>query len=170
MSEEQTQEISRSARKRAAKDVEQLAHDLAEVAPAQLPLLPISAELADALELVRQTRGHGSRKRQLKFFAGLLRKDPDQCEELRAFLSGEHQNQRDENRRTHQLEQLRERLCDSAQRSAALREAQELLPQLDPFALEKMLNGYRGSADKRTYRQVFRLLRAASEAEEAGEA
>nr|WP_320048640.1 ribosome biogenesis factor YjgA [uncultured Desulfuromonas sp.] len=156
---------SRSAKKRAAKEVEELAQELADLPETDLTSLPLSAELASSLAELRQTRGHSSRKRQLKYFSGLLRRDPDQCEELRAFLAGEHQRQLDQNRRTHQLEQLRERLCDGPQRHEAMQEAHALLPQLDMAELTKWLNGYRGPQDKRAYRQIFRLLRSASDAQ-----
>lgn len=157
---------SRSAQKRAAKEVEEMAQELAALPETDLAALPLSAELANSLVELRQTRGHSSRKRQLKYFSGLLRRDPDQCEELRAFLAGEHQCQLDQNRRTHQLEQLRERLCDAQQRHEAMQEAQEMLPLLDTAELTKWLNGYRGPQDKRAYRQVFRLLRNASDAQQ----
>ncbi|EAT16915.1 ribosome biogenesis factor YjgA [Desulfuromonas acetoxidans] len=159
-------EPSRSAKKRAAKEVEQMAWELTELPDAEVALLPLNDLLSKALNDVRQTRGHGSRKRQLKFFSGLLRREPEQCDELRAFLAGEHQQQLDQNRRTHQLEQLRERLCDVTQRAEAMDEVQELLPLVDIVELKKWLNGYRGPQDKRAYRQVFRLLRAASDAAE----
>nr|WP_320115172.1 ribosome biogenesis factor YjgA [uncultured Desulfuromonas sp.] len=157
---------SRSAKKRAAKEIEQMAGELADMPDAQVAQLPLSDALAQALAEVRQTWGHGSRKRQLKFFSGLLRREPEQCEELRAFLAGEHQQLLDQNRRTHHLEQLRERLCDVTQRADALTEVQELLPLVDMAELKKWLNSYRGPQDKRAYRQVFRLLRAAGDAEE----
>lgn len=156
---------SRSAKKRDAKSIEQLARDLVELADAELNRLPASESIMQALMQARQTKGHGSRKRQLKFFAGLLRKDEEHTEALRAYIAGDHQSQRDENRLTHQLEQLREKLCATESRSDAFAQAREILPQLDVIELQRLLNAYRGEDDKKNYRQIFRCLRAASDAE-----
>ncbi|MCD6527441.1 MAG: DUF615 domain-containing protein [Desulfuromonas sp.] len=158
------QSESRSAKKRDAKSIEQLARDLVELPDAELARLPVPSSLMQVLMQTRQTKGHGSRKRQLKFFAGLLRKDAEQTEELRAYVAGDHQSQRDENRLTHQLEQMREKLCAPDSRTAAFSEARELLPRLDVIELQRLLNGYRGADDKKNYRQIFRCLRAASDA------
>ena len=77
MEEQEYQEEGRgrSAKKRAAKAVEQLAQRLVELPDPAVAGLPLSPELARELQLARSTRGHSSRKRQLKHFAGALRRN-----------------------------------------------------------------------------------------------
>lgn len=154
---------SRSARKRDAKEVEHLVQALVALPEAEFARLPASEPILAELARARATRGHGSRKRQLKFVAGMLRRDPEDSEQLRAFVAGEHQQQRDDNRRTHQLEQLRERLCDPDTRQAALVEVGELFANVDMIKLKQLLHNYRGIDDKKNYRQIFRCLRSGSD-------
>lgn len=155
-------EISRSARKRDAKSVEQLAIALAELGDADFAKLPASAPILAALRETRAIKGHGSRKRQLKFFAGMLRREPEEAEQLRLFVEGEHQQHRDETRLVHQLEQLREQLCVAGTRNAALEKARQLCPNLDQPALKRLIDAYRGPEDKKNYRLIFRCLREGS--------
>ena len=75
----------RSAKKRAAKEVEALAVRLVELRPSEVGKLPLSAQLAAELRLARSTEGHSSRKRQIKHLAGLLRSAD---EERAALLQG----------------------------------------------------------------------------------
>ncbi|MDY0189886.1 MAG: ribosome biogenesis factor YjgA [Desulfuromonas sp.] len=157
---------SRSARKRDAKGVELLAQKLVELPDADFVRLPATADIITELTKARATKGHGARKRQLKFVAGLLRRDLEGTEELRAFVAGEHQQQLDDNRLVHRLENLRERLCDPHTRSAALHEARDSFAGLDVIELQRLVASYKGPADKKNYRQIFRCLRAGSDASE----
>ncbi|MEA3464523.1 MAG: ribosome biogenesis factor YjgA [Thermodesulfobacteriota bacterium] len=160
---EQPSEISRSARKRDAKAIEQLAHALVDLPDAEFSRLPASEDVLHELGKARATKGHGSRKRQLKFVAGVLRRDLDETGQLRAFVAGEHQQQRDETRLIHQLEKFRERLCAEETRQAAMDEVRGCLPGLDVIELKRLVNGYKGTQDKKNYRQIFRCLRDGSE-------
>jgi len=172
MEEKQEQENlppSRSARKRDAKEVEHLAQALVELPDADFARLPAGQAIAVELVKARATKGHGARKRQLKFVAGLLRRDLDEAEQLRAFVTGEHQQQRDQSKLVHRLEDLRERLCDPEKRAAALSEAQQSLAGLDVLELKKLVGKYRGAEDKKHYRQIFRFLRAAAESVDSSE-
>lgn len=155
---------SRSALKREAKGVELLAQELVELPDADFSRLPATPEIIAELTKARATKGHGARKRQLKFVAGILRRDMDETEQLRAFVAGEHQQQRDDNRLVHQLEKLRERLCEPSTRSEAMREARETFAGLDVIELQRLVKSYRGPEDKKNYRQIFRCLRSGSNA------
>ncbi len=155
---------SRSARKRDAKGVELLAQALVDLPDAEFARLPTTPAIVAELTKARATKGHGARKRQLKFVAGILRRDMDEVEQLRAFVAGDHQQQRDDNRLVHKLEKLRERLCDPHTRTAAMHEARETLVGLDVAALQRLVNSYRGTEDKKNYRLIFRCLRSGSDA------
>lgn len=160
---EQPSEISRTARKRDAKAIEQLVHALVDLPDAEFSRLPASADFLHELSKARATKGHGSRKRQLKFVAGMLRRELDEAEQLRAFVAGEHQQQRDDIRLTHKLEKIREQLCAEETRNAAMAEVRELFSGLDVIELTRLVNGYRGEQDKKSYRQIFRCLRDGSD-------
>jgi len=166
---QQPSEVSRSSRKRDAKSIEQLVHALVDMADADFARLPASEQIRSELAQTRVTKGHGSKKRQIKFVAGLLRSDLHEAEQLRAYVAGDHQQQRDETRLTHQLEVLREKLCNSDSANAAIEEARELFTGLDVIELKRLVQLYKGSEDKKNYRQIFRCLRDGSDASFAAE-
>lgn len=155
---------SRSALKRDAKSIELLAQALVDLPDADFARLPATPAIVAELTKARATKGHGARKRQLKFVAGMLRRDLEETEQLRAFVAGEHQQQRDDNRLVHKLEKIRERLCDPDTRSEAMQEARETLVGLDVVELQRLVDRYRGPDDKKNYRQIFRCLRSGSDA------
>lgn len=156
----------RSARKRAAKAVEQLAWRLVDLPEAALAELPVGAHLEDALREARQTRGHSSRKRQVKYLAGLLRKDEQQQEDLQDCLAQLDENHGRQVRAFHDLEDLRERLCTPATSAAALEETRSRFPQIDDQRLTGLVRSALEGKDKKAFREIFRRLRRAREEQE----
>ena len=150
---------SRSAKKRAAQEVEQLAHELAEMAEADWRKLPASPELREEILQARETHGHGARKRQIKHLAGVLRRDEEATAGLREFLDGHHARQLAEKRTFHELEELRDRLCDPALGEAALQEVGRRCPGADPAEIARLARAAQGKDDRRAYREIFRRLR-----------
>lgn len=155
---------SRSARKRDAKAVEALAGELAELTVADLARLPVSPEILKEIRLARGVSGHGARKRQVKYLAGVLRRRPEELADLQAFLAGVHEARYRERESFHCLEVLRDRLCAPGTFDAALREAQETFPGVDAEALTRLARACHAAGDRRAYREIFRRLRAAQEA------
>lgn len=154
----------RSIKKREAKAVEQLAQRLANLSDAELARLPQSPELTKEIELARNTRGHSSRKRQVKHLAGLLRGHDEQREEIEAALDGQAVSQRQETLAFHHLEELRDRLCAIATFDEALTEVRTTYPQLDDGKLARLAGSVHDHNDKRAAREIFRHLRKAEEA------
>lgn len=150
---------SRSAKKRAAQQVELLAHELAEMAEADWRKLPASPELRDEIRQARETHGHGARKRQIKHLAGVLRRDEEKTAALRDFLDGHHARQLAEKKTFHTLEELRDRLCDPALYEAALQEVERSCPGADSAEIARLARVAQGSDDRRAYREIFRRLR-----------
>jgi ribosome-associated protein len=150
---------SRSAKKRAAHQVEEMAHELADMAEAEWRKLPASAELRDEIRQARETRGHGARKRQIKHLAGVLRRDEEETAVLRDFLDGRHALQLAEKKTFHTLEELRDRLCDPALFEAALQEVGRSCPGVDAAEIARLARVAQGSEDRRAYREIFRRLR-----------
>lgn len=158
---------SRSALKRDAKAVELLAQRLAELSDAELGRLPKNPELTKEIELARNTRGHGSRKRQIKHLAGLLRGNDEQREAIETALDGQAVSQRQETLTFHHLEELRDRLCATATFKAALAEVRAAYPLLDAGKLTRLAGSVHDHNDKRAAREIFRHLRKAEEARDA---
>jgi len=157
----------RSAAKRAAKAVEEVARQLVELPEAQFAKLPLEADLRRELELARGAKGHSAAKRQLKHLAGLLRRYEDERRELETWLAGYHADHYQEVRAFHDLEKLRERLCTPGFSEQALAEVRDRYPQLDLRKLEGLVRGVQATQDKKAYREIFRRLK---QAEEEGQA
>jgi ribosome-associated protein len=153
----------RSAKKREAKAVEELAQRLADLPEAELGRLPKSPELTKQIELARNTRGHSSRKRQIKHLAGVLRSHDEQRLAIEAALDGQAISQRQETLAFHHLEDLRDRLCVAATFEAALYEVRTLYPHLDDGKLARLAGSVHEYNDKKAAREIFRRLRKAAE-------
>ena len=153
----------RSAKKRQAKAIEQLAKALAELPETELSKLPQAPELAREIALVRTTRGHSSRKRQIKHLAGFLRRRDDQREAIEAALAGRTVSQRQEALDFHHLEELRDRLCSTATFVQTLEEIRRSYPTIDHRRISRLARSVHGSADKKAAREIFRQLRKAQE-------
>lgn len=153
----------RSAKKREAKAIEQLAEQLVNMPEMELPALPLDEELRAELLDVRQTKGHSSRKRALKHFAGQLRRDDDARESLQEAMTQFDMKHGQETAAQHDLEKLRERLCSVDEQDAALQEVSTRFPSVDCKALQRLIKSVQQSKDKRAYRDIFRRLRDAQE-------
>ncbi len=159
--EYKTEGRGRSAKKREAKAVEKLAERLVELPETELPDLPLGDELREELLLARQTKGHGSRKRQIKHFSGLLRRDDHAREALQEAMTQFDMKHGQETAVHHDLEKLRERLCSPQDHDAALQEVAATFPSVDRKALQRLVKSVQHSNDKKAYREIFRRLRDA---------
>ena len=161
--EERGEGRGRSARKREAKAVEELAQRLVDLPDAELGELPTDPTLAKEIETARNTRGHSSRKRQVKHLAGVLRHQEEQRLAIEAALDGQAISQRQETMAFRHLEELRDRLCVAATFKAALAEARAAFPHLDDTKLTRLAGSVHEFGDKKAAREIFRRLRKAAE-------
>jgi ribosome-associated protein len=161
--EDEQRTPSKSAKKRAAKEIEELAKQLAEVSDAAFGRLPLTAELLEEVRLARATKAHGARKRQIQHLAAVLRKHEQESEALRAHLDGLNQVHYQDQKQFHALEELRDRLCLPASCPEALEEVRRTLPAADAAALGRLAKAVHLSNDKRAAREIFRLLRSAQQ-------
>lgn len=157
---------SRTAKKRAAKAVEELAATLLNMADADYRRLPLSGEIARELAQGRTIKAHGARKRQLKHLAGLLRRDEESREAAESFVAELDQSRRQNTADFHHLETLRDGLCDPARSAEALAEIEQTMPEVDAGKIRRLAESVQHSADKRAFREIFRLLRDAQETQE----
>ncbi|NLV23507.1 MAG: DUF615 domain-containing protein [Deltaproteobacteria bacterium] len=160
---------SRSALKRAAKAVEELAERLTGLFSAQLSRLSPPEDVAVELRLVAKAAGHGARKRQIKHLAALMRSKPEWTAKLQEFLDGNDERHHEEQKRFQQLETLRDRLCDKEACAAALAEVGRLYPAADRHLLSRLAASVHTSQDKRAFREIFRLLKNASSPPESSQ-
>lgn len=157
----------RSAKKREAKAIEELAQRLTEITASELDKLPKSQELDKEIELARNTKGNSSRKRQIKHLAGILRNHEEQRLAIEAALDGQAVSQRQETLAFHHLEELRDRLCTAATFETALTEVRSTYPYLDAGKLTRLARSVHEHSDKKAAREIFRRLRKAAEVKEA---
>lgn len=158
----------RSAKKREAKAVEQLAQLLADLPDAEIARLELSPDLGIELQRARDTRGHSSRKRQIKHLAGVLRRHDEQRQRLERTLEDFNQVQRQNIHSFHNLEILRDRLCSADDFQAALEDTLERYPHIDAGKLSGLARSVHASNDKKASREIFRRLRKEEEDGSAG--
>lgn len=159
---EESSRPNKSALKRAAKEVEGLAEQLAAAAETVLAGLELPADLQEEVELARRTSAHGARKRQVKHLAAMLRQRPEEVAAIREHLLGQSERHWREQRVFHQLEGWRDRLCSPGQAETALAELEGRCPELDMKELAR-LSRAACHGDRAAARQIFRRLREAAE-------
>ncbi|MFA5515920.1 MAG: ribosome biogenesis factor YjgA [Desulfuromonadales bacterium] len=149
---------SRTARKREAQAVEELARKLVDLPEATGKKLPLTPEIHAKLQLARATKGHSARDRQIRHLAAVLREEED-LSPLVEFLAGQDRRAWEERQHFHRLEAWRDRLCHPAEFSAALAEIRTALPKIDADRLTRLAGAVHAYNDRRAAREIFRLLR-----------
>lgn len=162
-SEEPREGRGRSAKKRAAQAIEDLAFELVGLPESELARLPLDGDMRRELDLARATRGQSSRRRQIKHFAGCLRRDDAQRLEIETHLAGYRQSLSRQRHDFHRLEELRDRLCAAESSAAALSEIGAQWPDIDLNKLASLARSAQLTADKKAAREIFRRLRQAAE-------
>lgn len=169
--------ISKSEKKRQAKNIEQLAKELVELSGNVIKQLPCDAFLQSEIINAGTLKG-GARKRQIKYIAKELRHaSPD---ELLSFLEKHKGSKLKKAGEFHELERLRdsiitevlkdsneagtvdERLTEKWQ-SLEIAAVKEKFPDLDAQAVKKSALRYAATRKPAHGREIFRLLKAASE-------
>ncbi len=151
--------MSRTKKKKFAKEIEALAHSLVEMPQSQFKKLQLSDELAAEVVEARNTLGRGSHKRQVKHLAGVLRQSEDQVVELLSAIEDIDQVKRSEKRQFHKLEELRDRLCDEKTFAEAFDEMIGLWPDVERGVISRLAKSVHTDRDKRAYREIFKRLR-----------
>ena len=163
MAEDRETTPSRSARKRDARAVEDIARQLVALPEAAIRKMAIDPDLRREALLARATGGHGARDRQIRHLAALLRRHPEEQAYLSEFLGGLDRRHRQEQGDFHRLEEWRDRLCRPAESALALQEISACLPDLDTARLSRLAGAAQAGNDRQAAREIFRLLRAARE-------
>ena len=176
-------QLSKSERKRRAKDIEQLVYELSSLPEREILVLPCDREVREEIRSAKNLKG-GAKKRQLKYATKLLRDTP--VDELYEFLARHKGSLLKKNREFHDLEHFRNLLVDEAVRhyedmmhndgyinenepSDLLRESEALklimdhFPDADQALLKNAALHFARTRNRKFSRELFRILRAAQE-------
>lgn len=160
---EESLPLSKTKKKKLAKDIERLAHDLTDMPQQQFKKLKLDEELVAEVEEARNTLGRGSHKRQVKHLAAVLRSREDLVPDLLIALENIDQVKRTEKRQFHKLEDLRDRLCVEKTFQDAFDEMVALLPDVDRGGISRLARSVHNSGDKRAFREIFKRMRDSAE-------
>ncbi|MEN8134463.1 MAG: ribosome biogenesis factor YjgA [Thermodesulfobacteriota bacterium] len=169
--------VSRTEKKRQAKEIETLSKELAELSPAELLKLPCDDFLRQEIKAVRKLKA-GSRKRQIKYIAKELRKQS--IDELLNFLEERRGSHLKTNIAHKELERLKNDIIAAAldeyndrddyegyffmdRKAPPLKKAIEMFPALNIEDLAKPAENFAATRKVGQSREIFRALKAAAE-------
>ena len=151
-------EVSKSAKKRDAREARRLGEALTELDPARLTRIPISEALSDALDAYRRLSQREARRRQLQRIGRLMRNEDREA--IAVGLSRVTELTPEERGRNRRLERWRERLLTEPD---ALTEYVRRHPGTDVQSLRQLIGRTRRARDPAVRadfaRRLFRLLR-----------
>ncbi len=167
--------ISRSEMKRIYKQVEELAREVADLSDKELKKFPGGAVVHEEILATRGLKG-GSRNRQIKYLAKVLRQGP--LDEMYLFISNKKGSKLQEKKQFHYAERMRDTLineamevsqeCQSMQvpfeptwKSDIIDEIIENYPNLKEKELRSVIHQYITTHNKFHYRELFRIMKAA---------
>jgi len=105
-----SQTVSKTQRKKASAELQNLGEKLIGLAPEELHRLDLPKALRDALELAARLSKHGAQRRQRQYIGRLMR-DIDPAP-IRAYLDATEATERMPKRRFREVEQWRDRLLE----------------------------------------------------------
>ncbi len=157
--------VSKSARKRDAREARRLGEALTRMDPERLARIPVSEALSDALDAYRGLSQREARRRQLQRIGRLMRNEDRDA--IAAGLARVTEFTPEERGRNRRLERWRERLLAEPE---ALTEYVGLYPGTDVQSLRRLIARTRRARDPAVRadlaRRLFRLLREREERED----
>ncbi len=172
--------LSRSEKKRIYKQVEQLAQEVADLSDKELKVFPGGPVINEEIRATRGLKG-GSRNRQIKYLAKVLRQGP--LEDIYLFVTNKKGSQLHAKNQFHVAERIRDTLINEAVElhqkcrseqipfepdwdSPYIEAAIEEYPNLNESELRKIVYQYVTTRYKQHYRELFRVMKAAVEQKE----
>jgi ribosome-associated protein len=172
--------ISRSEKKRIYKQVEELAREVADLSDKELKKFPGGTVIHEEILATRGLKG-GSRNRQIKYLAKVLRQGP--IEEIYLFVTKRKGSNLHAKKQFHAAERMRDTLINEAveihQECLATQIPFELdwdsnfiadilteYPHFDEAELRRVIHQYVTTRNKAHYRELFRMMKAAVEQKE----
>ncbi len=154
---------SRSANRRAALDVLELAETLVGLSAAQLARLPIPDEVMPHIRETQRISSYGARKRQIAFLAKQMRRQDDVAlEAIRDAMSKDGDAARKETAALHRVEALRDALL-GLDGDAAMTELLAEHPHADRQRLRQLVRNTHEERKRNkpphAFRELFRELK-----------
>jgi len=171
-----TEKISKSEMKRRFKQEEEAASELALLSDKDLKKLEVSEGLKEEIILCRSVKG-GSRKRQVKYMAKLMR--DENVSDILDFLAARKGSKLKDNKLLHEAERLRDAVITEAieQQQLCLKDRKPWEPDwvgseiddmivrysIDSGDLRRTVHQYVKTRFHNHYKEVFRIVKAALE-------
>jgi ribosome-associated protein len=158
---------SKSARKREIEAMQQLADRMTGLSDRELERLGVGAPLRAALSEARAMKASSARNRHIKYCVRLM--DPQELDQVQAYLADRQSQQVASNRLLHAAERWRDRLVEEgdAGLDALLEEHADLdrhaLRQLQRDAARERATGRPAGAGRKLFRALRDALTRASE-------
>lgn len=156
------QRPSKTRRKEAMHELQDLGAALVELSPAQLKRIALPEDLLDAVRDWQRFTKHEARRRQLQYIGKLMRAiDPEPIQAGLALLRGESA---EETARLHRRERLRSRLLEDEK---VLEEIVATWPHADLTQLRQLrrnaLKEQEAGKPPKSFRQIFQVLKELEE-------
>jgi ribosome-associated protein len=156
------EEKSKSEKKREMTALREIGDRLSGLSPEQLNELEIPGEIQESLNLYRNMKNNGARRRQLKYIGVLLRRvDP---EPLKEMISETERAEKGRTAKFHQIESMRESLIEG--NDSVIGEIVGIFPDADLRKLRQLVRGARKEKKEnkppKHARALFRYLRELS--------
>ncbi|NLA68869.1 MAG: DUF615 domain-containing protein [Gammaproteobacteria bacterium] len=155
---------SRSAQRRQALDVLELAKQLVELDPGRLARLPLGDSLLPHVAQARRITSNIARKREIAFLAKQLRREDEEAlDALRDALDEDGEAARLDTARLHRAEEWRERLLGD-EGAPALSALLDAFPGADSQRIRQLVRNARAEREAgkppRAFRELYREIRA----------
>lgn len=175
--------ISRSEMKRIYKQVGELAKEVADLSDKELKNFPGGPVIHEEILATRGLKG-GSRNRQIKYLAKVLRQGP--LDEIYLYITRKKGSNLHAKKQFHEAERLRDTLINEAVaihqeglsmqirfepswKSSFIPEVLSNYPKLNEKELRQVVYQYVTTHNKEYYRELFRIMKAAVEQKERDE-
>ncbi len=172
--------ISRSEKKRIYKQVEELAREVADLSDKELKKFPGGTVIHEEILATRGLKG-GSRNRQIKYLAKVLRQGP--IEDIYLFVTRRKGSNLHSKKLFHAAERIRDTLINEAVEihqeclgmqipfepnweSAFMADVLREYPNMNEPELRRVIHQYVTTRNKVHYRELFRMMKAAVEQKE----
>ena len=172
-----TEYVSRSEMKRIYKQVEELAREIADLSDKELKSFPGGPVIHEEILATRGLKG-GSRNRQIKYLAKIIRQGP--LDEIYLFITNRKGSKLHAKKQFHAAERMRDTLINEAMEvhqeclssqipfepdwgSDFIPDVLEEYPNLKETELRRIIHQYVTTRNKYHYRELFRVMKAAVE-------
>jgi len=150
--------VSKSERKRQANEVQALGTRLTSLSAKQLSALDLPENVFEAVELAKQIKAHGGKKRQLQLIGKLMREID--VEPIKHFFFMLDNNQNEKNSLFKQTEIYRDRLLQEGDN--AIIELKNEYPALDVQKLRQLVRNGKSTKNeklaKKAKREIFKYI------------